>query len=80
MKSDQARSKTERALAQVQVARVCPDAWIGLESVMLLTGWAKPTVYRKAKDGEFPRNVAPGRWRGGDVLQHLAQKAAQPST
>ncbi|MBR0882907.1 hypothetical protein JQ608_38455 [Bradyrhizobium liaoningense] len=73
------KARTDRAVAQVAMARVHPDTWLGIEAIGLLTGWAKPTIYRKGQEGRFPRPVAPGRWRGGDVLQHLAQKAGGSS-
>ncbi|WP_312463120.1 hypothetical protein [Comamonas sp.] len=70
----------EKARRQIELARAVPDARIGTKTILALADISRPTLYRWIKLGQFPAQVAPGKWRGGDVLQHLAQKAAQPST
>jgi predicted DNA-binding transcriptional regulator AlpA len=61
-----------RAAKQVAMARVCADTQLATSAVLLLTGWSSPTLYRRCKEGKFPRAISPGRWHGGQVLAHLA--------
>lgn len=53
-----------------------PDtALVRLPVVMGLTGAAKPTVWRMAKDGRLPQPMRLGRitaWRVGDLRKALA--------
>ena len=66
------KTRVDRAMAQVQMAKIHPDTQLGTDAVLLLTSWSTPTLYRKCKAGQFPRNIGPGKWHGGQVLTHLA--------
>ncbi|MGA3887651.1 helix-turn-helix transcriptional regulator [Ralstonia nicotianae] len=76
MSSHETRT-ADLAIAQVRMAQACPDALLNTNAVRLLTGWSRPSLYRHTKAGDFPQPVMPGRWRGGDVLAHLAKKAVK---
>lgn len=69
------QTRTDLAVAQVRMAQTCPDTLLSANAVRTLTGWSNPSLYRHIKNGDFPAPVMPGRWRGGDVLSHLAKKA-----
>lgn len=62
----------QRAVAQIEAAKAHPDTRLSMKAIEMMTGWARPTIYRRSKDGSFPKPVAPGRWRGGDVLGFLS--------
>lgn len=74
------KARIDHALAQVAMARVHPDTQLSAEAVRLLTGFSRPSLYRHAAAGTFPRPVARGRWHGGEVLEHLARTAGRPAT
>ncbi|MGY4478624.1 hypothetical protein [Bradyrhizobium sp. USDA 3364] len=73
------KTRTDRAIAQVAMARTFPDTQLSTDAVLLLTGWSTPTLYRRCKSAEFPAAISPGRWHGGQVLAHLAKAAAGES-
>ena len=73
------KARVDHALAQVAMARVHPDTQLSADAVKLLTGLSRPSLYRHAAAGTFPRPVARGRWHGGQVLEHLAKTARQPA-
>lgn len=68
--------RLDRALAQVQMAKVHAGTQLGTDAILILTGWSTPTLYRRCKAGLFPRPIAPGKWHGGAVLAHQAETAA----
>lgn len=70
------QARAERAMQQVAMACVLPDTSLGMDAVILITGWSAPTVYRRCKAGQFPRPIATGKWHGGAVLAHQAKAAA----
>lgn len=70
-------SRTDFALAQIEAAKRLPETWLSADAVRLLTGWSRPTLYRKAAEGNFPKPVARGRWHGGAVLSTLAGGAVK---
>lgn len=70
------QARAELAMQQVQMAHVLPDTHLGMDAIALITGWSRPTTYRRCKAGEFPRPIAPGKWHGGSVLAHQAKTSA----
>ncbi len=70
------QSRLDRAMAQVQMAKVHADAWINTDAVLVLTGWSTPTLYRRIQDGKFPAPVDRGKWHGGSVLARIAGTGA----
>ena len=70
------KTRLDRALAQVQMAKVYPDTQLGTDAILVLTGWSTPTLYRRCKAGQFPRPIGPGKWHGGAVLAHQAEAVA----
>lgn len=66
----------QRAAAQIELAKTVPDVRFGTKTVLALADFSRPTLYRRIKAGEFPAPVSPGKWRGGDVLNFLAQTSA----
>jgi predicted DNA-binding transcriptional regulator AlpA len=70
------RNDIQRAAAQIELAKAVPDARIGTKAVMALADISRPTLYRWIKLGQFPAPVAPGKWRGADILGFLAQTSA----
>lgn len=61
-----------------------PDRLIGLPEVVSIAGIGRAMIYRKIKDGTFPRQCKPGgvssRWSECEVrewvVQQLAKRAA----
>lgn len=78
-RTELSKTRVERAAAQVVMAKTHEDTQLATDAVLLLTGWSAPTLYRKCAAGEFPRNIAPGRWHGGQVLRHLSRAGAGAS-
>ncbi len=66
------QSRLDRAMAQVQMAKVHADTWINTDAVLVLTGWSTPTLYRRIQEGKFPAPVDRGKWHGGSVLARMA--------
>lgn len=67
------QSRLDRAMAQVQMAKVHADTWINTDAVLVLTGWSTPTLYRRIQGCQFPAPVDRGKWHGGTVLAHMAK-------
>lgn len=71
------QSRTDFALAQIEAAKRIPETWLCADAVRLLTGWSRPTLYRKTAEGGFPKPIGRGRWHGGAVLSKLADVTVQ---
>ncbi len=67
------QTRLDRAIAQVQMAKVHPDTWINTDAVLALTGWSTPTLYRRIQGCQFPAPVHRGKWHGGTVLAYMAR-------
>jgi predicted DNA-binding transcriptional regulator AlpA len=66
-------ARVDRALAQLAAARINPDTRFGVIAMETITGYGRRTIYRLCRAGKLPRPIAPGRWRGGDVLEYLVK-------
>jgi predicted DNA-binding transcriptional regulator AlpA len=66
-------ARMEFLMAQIEMAKRLPDTQLGADAVRLLTGWSRPTIYRRCQAGEFPAPISRGRWRAGSVLRKLAE-------
>ncbi|MET4576756.1 helix-turn-helix transcriptional regulator [Ottowia thiooxydans] len=58
---------------QMLAAMNCPAAHLRIATVELMVGRKRAWLYKSAADGSFPRPVARGRWRAGDVLMWLSR-------
>ena len=60
-----------------QIQRYCelpPEGLVTVREIMGLTGLGRTTVWRKIRDGEFPKPLHVGRfirWRKADVEEFL---------
>lgn len=70
------QARMDFALVQIEAAKRFPETWLSSDAVRVLTGWSRPTLYRKCAEGNFPKPVGRGRWNGGAVLSKLAGVAA----
>lgn len=72
--------KRERMRERMEFADT-PDALLKIDITAGLTGLSKATVYRRVRDGSFPKPVRLSarctRWRAGDVMAWLRAMAQQ---
>jgi predicted DNA-binding transcriptional regulator AlpA len=48
-----------------------------VRDVCALTGWSRPTLYRRIREGKFPapeRDEGCAYWRAGQVLERLRER------
>lgn len=70
--------KSRAAVAQPASVMTVPDALLNVETVKMLTGFSKNTIYRLMATGDFPDAIRLGtrttRWRAGTISAWLAAR------
>lgn len=76
-----AKRKSRAAVAQPAQILSAPDALLNVETVKMLTGFSKNTIYRLMAAGDFPEAIKLGtrttRWRAGTISDWLKERAAE---
>lgn len=74
---DEKKRKSRAAVAQPATILSAPDALLNVETVKMLTGFSKNTIYRLMEKGQFPDAVRLGsrttRWRAAGVSKWLSE-------
>ena len=62
-----------------QVSDLHGPGFLRMKRVLQLTGWKKSTLYRRIRDGKFPRpvkDIGISSWRNQDVLDYIERLGA----
>jgi prophage regulatory protein len=72
-----AKRKSRAAVAQPAEILASPDALLNIQTVCMVTGFSKNTVYRFMNEGKFPDAIKLGsrttRWRAAAVTKWLQE-------
>lgn len=75
--------KNRRTVAQPPHILDAPAALLNIETVKMLTGLSRSTIYRMIAVGSFPEPVKVGpktsRWRAGKINAWLVERSPEPA-